>query len=242
MKIGLCGYTGKMGKAVIKKLALYQNVTLVRDHDREENLELLCQISDVVIDFSAPELTSRLITTAAETNTPLVSGTTGLSEETHQAMKKASKFIPIFWSPNMSLAIHLLKSYAKHAVQALDNVDIEILDIHHRYKKDAPSGTALMLAQAVAKKPSDIVMRRDSAHAERKSGEVGIASIRGGSTTGRHEVMLFTDDEMITLSHQSFNRGVYAEGAIKAALWLIKQKPGLYSMDDLITLSPTLRS
>ena len=193
---------------------------------------------DCIIDFSAgPALCAAL--PHLNENTPIVSGTTGLSEAEEEAVQDASKRVPIFRAGNFSVGIAVLSSLARQAAKALGpDWDIEVLEMHHRHKVDAPSGTALMLGEAVAK-GREVPLSDVAAHdrsGQRKEGDIGFAVLRGGGVYGLHEVRLASESEMITLGHQALNRDVFAHGALAAAEWMIAKEPGLYSMDDLIAL------
>lgn len=193
---------------------------------------------DCIVDFSAgPALMAAL--PHLNEKTPLVSGTTGLSKSEDKAVQEASQRVPIFRSGNFSVGIAVLSSLARQAAQTLGpDWDIEILEMHHRHKVDAPSGTALMLGDAVAQ-GRKVSLSDVSAHdrsGKRKEGDIGFSVLRGGGVYGLHEVRLVSESEMITLGHQALNRDVFAHGALAAADWMIGKSPGLYSMDDLISL------
>ncbi len=243
MKIGITGYTGKMGTAITKAISKYPDLQISSALVREANesnpifttsINELCENSEIIIDFASPEVTTKIIAAALMKKIPVVCGTTGLSDAQFSLITQASTQIPIFYSPNMSLGIALLKGYLKHAAQALPDFDIEIVETHHRNKKDIPSGTALMLASAMTDDKDNIVVRSRGNQNKRRNHEIGIASVRGGHIFSDHEIMFLSENEAIKFSHQAMSNNVYAHGTIKAAIWLKSQKPGLYSMDNLI--------
>jgi 4-hydroxy-tetrahydrodipicolinate reductase len=170
----------------------------------------------------------------------IVLGTTGLSDEERATVHQATSQIPIVWAANMSLGVNLLLELVKRAAEVLDtSYDIEIVEAHHRLKKDAPSGTALMLAEAAAagRKVSlkDVACYgREGSVGERPKGEIGIHAIRGGAIIGEHTVSLIADEECVEISHKANSREAFATGALRAALWLAQRKPGLYTMRDVL--------
>ncbi len=197
-----------------------------------------CPKADVVIDFSTWKPGADLLTYAVNNKVPAVICTTGLSEEQLAAIDEAAKVIPIFRSGNMSLGIALLRALAKKAASVLgETFDIEIVEAHHNRKVDAPSGTALMLLDAVKQGCEDERTANFGRHGrdcKRQKSEIGVHALRGGTVTGEHEVCFFGTGERIKISHSAENRGVFASGALKAALFLSEQKPGMYTMDDVV--------
>lgn len=193
---------------------------------------------DVIIDFSNPRALSALLAYGKNNKTALVLCTTGLSEAQLEEIKEASEKIPIFFSRNMSLGINVLIKLVKEAARALkDNFDIEIIEQHHNRKVDAPSGTAFMLAEKIADEVGHGVKYLYDRHSQRKprdKNEIGIHSIRGGNIVGDHEVIFAGDNEVITLSHHAQSREIFADGAIKAARFLLNKPPGLYDMNDML--------
>lgn len=240
-----------MGQAVIKA---------ARDEDREFRIcagidinsstgqayddfpvyNSLCDFTgeaDVIIDFSDHTSIEGILKFAVKENIPVVVATTGHTDEEISTINSASDKIAIFRSGNMSLGVNLLASLVKKAAAALSGFDIEIIEYHHNKKLDAPSGTALMLAEA-AKEPFDdrleyVYCRRDR-HATRPENEIGIHSVRGGTIVGRHDVIFAGKDETVTLSHSAGSRDIFAHGALKAAAFIAGKKPGLYNMDNLV--------
>ncbi len=197
-----------------------------------------CPSVDVIVDFSTWKPGADVLTYAVKHRIPAVIATTGLSEEQLAAIDEAAKVIPIFRSGNMSLGIALLRALAKKAASVLgDTFDIEIVEAHHNRKADAPSGTALMLLDAVkagCESEREAVFGRHGRDCKRRKQEIGVHALRGGTVTGEHEVLFFGTSERLKISHSAENRSVFAAGALKAAEFLVAQKPGMYSMDDVV--------
>ena len=197
-----------------------------------------CPEVDVIVDFSTWKPGADLLTFAVKHRIPAVIATTGLSEEQLAAIDEAAKVIPIFRSGNMSLGIALLRALAKKAAAVLGaSFDIEIVEAHHNRKADAPSGTALMLLDAVkegCESEREAVYGRHGRDCKRKKQEIGVHALRGGTVTGEHEVLFLGTSERVKISHSAENRSVFASGALRAAEFLAGQKPGLYSMDDVV--------
>ena len=197
-----------------------------------------CPPVDVIVDFSTWKPGADLLTYALKHRIPAVIATTGLSEEQLAAIDDAAKVIPIFRSGNMSLGIALLRALAKKAAAVLgENFDIEIVEAHHNRKADAPSGTALMLLDAVkagCESEREAVFGRHGRDCKRQPKEIGVHALRGGTVTGEHEVCFFGTSERVKISHSAENRSVFAAGALKAAAFLVGQQPGMYSMDDVV--------
>jgi 4-hydroxy-tetrahydrodipicolinate reductase len=194
--------------------------------------------ADVIIDFSHPSLLAPLLAYGEQTGTPLVLCTTGYDPDQVAALEKTSQKIPVFYSRNMSLGINLLLELAKKAAQVLgSDFDIEIIEKHHNQKIDAPSGTALMIADSISKEAAqemNYVYDRHSQRKKRSKEEIGIHSIRGGTIVGEHEVIFAGPHEVITISHSAQSKEVFAQGAIKAAVFLARKPKGLYNMADLL--------
>ena len=198
---------------------------------------------DVAIDFSAPESTAAHAALAAAAGKALVIGTTGLAADQHASVSRASGSIPIVMAPNMSLGINLLLALARQAATSLrgKGYDVEIIERHHRLKKDAPSGTALGLGKAVAA-GLDIDLDEASRHGregvpgERTADEIGFHAVRAGDFVGDHTVLFATDGESVELSHRATSRDTFATGALRAAAWVCGREPGLYSMRDVLGL------
>ena len=199
--------------------------------------------ADGVIDFSAPAATVGMAALAAQARVAHVIGTTGLSADDLTSLAAAARHAPIVRSGNMSLGVNLLARLVRDAARALgQEFDIEIVEMHHRMKVDAPSGTALLLGEAAAE-GRGISLRehsergRDGMTGARKAGAIGFASLRGGTVIGDHSVIFAGDGERIVLSHHAEDRALFARGALKAALWARGRKPGLYSMADVLGLA-----
>ncbi len=198
--------------------------------------------SDVVIDFTPPGNTAAHAVFAAETGTALVVGTTGLSDFDETALDKAAEAVVIVQAGNYSLGVNLLKSLTKQVAQKLGvDWDIEIVEMHHKHKVDAPSGTAIMLGESAAEgrgsRLADLRADvRDGITDEREEGSIGFAALRGGSVIGEHDVIFASPSERITLSHKAENRTLFADGAVRAALWTAGKQPGRYSMMDVLEI------
>lgn len=194
---------------------------------------------DIVIDFSVPKATEDILAFCLKAKIPAVICTTALSDDLISRISDASREIPIFRSGNMSLGVNLMCVLLKQARQTLgDAFDIEIIETHHNRKKDAPSGTALMLADAIAKADGvshSYVFGRSEKDRRREPGEIGFHSIRGGTIVGEHEVRFLGEDEEIAIRHEAYSRLVFANGAIRAAEFLLTKQNGLYTMEDLVT-------
>ena len=242
LKIGIYGSSGRMGKMIQECLKEYENVKVTALFDKNSsNLEDFFKSSDVVIDFSMPEGTKALLEFAKKNPKPLCIGTTGLSKDELNLMKEISKNMPILYATNMSLGVAVLNKLAFLASKALSEFDAEILEMHHRYKKDAPSGTALTLAENVAiARNLDLdkvrVSGRNGIIGQRSKDEIAVMSLRGGDIVGRHTAGFYGNGEFIELNHTATSRATFANGAIKAAIWLSSQKNGLYDINDCLGL------
>ncbi len=253
INVGIHGSTGRVGELLIKNLkgddvakaatlhAIEQfNFPVDKDALVTNDTRTLLENSDVVIDFTLPAGTEKLLETAlAGYPTPLVIGTTGLSEHQRNLMEDAAQYMPILYATNMSLGVAILNKLASLASEALADFDAEIVEMHHRHKKDAPSGTALTLAEHVAAaRGLDLnkvrVSGRDGNIGERTKDEIAVMALRGGDIVGRHTVGFYNDGEFIELNHTATSRDTFAKGAIKAAKWLVKQPNGLYSINDCL--------
>lgn len=193
---------------------------------------------DVIIDFSHPSALDNLLSYCKMNGVPAVLATTGYSDEERAKITSASEEIPVFFTFNMSLGINLLVELARKAAQVLGNdFDIEILEKHHNQKKDAPSGTAIMIAEAINEELGNskhYVYDRHSVRKPRDKAEIGMSAIRGGTIVGEHDIIFAGHDEVITLSHSAQSREVFASGAVNAAVYLCGKPAGLYAMSDLI--------
>jgi len=198
--------------------------------------------ADVMIDFSLPAGTLACLPRCVERKVPMVIGTTGFDASQLAAIDRASKAVPIVFAPNMSVGVNLLFSLVGEVAKALgDDYDVEIVEMHHRFKKDAPSGTALKLAEKIAEAtgraiPDDAVFGREGKVGERTSKEIGIHAVRGGDVVGEHTVSFTTAGERVELVHKASSRETFARGALRAARFVLKRKAGLYSMLDVLGL------
>ena len=242
MKVLVYGACGTMGKVLKEHLAsLSIEFVLVDPYSCEEQVYTSLEEApkvDVLIDFSHPSQTETIINYGLNNALPLVIGTTGHQEVDHQKFEDASRRIPIFKSANLSFGIHLLHKILKQYTALLEeNYDIEIVETHHRNKVDAPSGTAYLLAQSIqsgAKTKKELVLNRSDVLSPRKNNQIGMSAIRGGNIIGEHTVSFYGDSDVIEFSHRAQSKKLFTEGAIKAAAYIIKQSPGLYTMNDLI--------
>jgi 4-hydroxy-tetrahydrodipicolinate reductase len=237
---GISGARGRMGRAVSAVLDAREDVVVSARFDRGESPDL--SLCDVIIDFSTPEASVELAQACAARGGPaLVIGSTGLTEAQDAEVLKAAEKIAIVRSGNFSLGVNILIGLVEHAAQRLDarDWDIEISEAHHRRKVDAPSGTALMLGDAVANgRAEDLEDIRaapwDGITGPRQTGKVGFSSTRAGGIIGEHTVLFASDDEVLTLSHSAIDRSLFAKGAVAAAAWVRSRKPGLYDMQDVL--------
>jgi len=249
IQIGLSGCNGRMGQVVTRMAASSQklrvsvgidvNSVKLSDYPVFASVNELTETPDVLVDFSNPASLPGLLSYGLAHRVPLVLCTTGLSEEQVNAVKEASASLPIFRSGNMSLGINLVMELLQKAGQVLsDGYDVEIIERHHNQKIDAPSGTALMLADAVSSVlPYDPVYTYDrhSVRQKRDPKEIGIHSVRGGTIVGEHEVIFAGPDEVIEIKHTAYSREVFAAGALNAAEFMAGvAKPGLYTMADVV--------
>lgn len=198
--------------------------------------------SDVAIDFTTPEATATHAALAAEFGRPIVIGTTGLTGEQEKAIRGAAERVPVVWAANTSLGINLLFGLVEQVASRLGpDWDIEIMEMHHKGKVDAPSGTALALGRVAASARGvgldEVAQRgRDGITGARKPGAIGFAALRGGDNIGEHHVIFAGIGESLTLTHRATNRAIYAKGAVRAACWLVGRPPGLYGMKEVLGL------
>jgi 4-hydroxy-tetrahydrodipicolinate reductase len=266
IRIGVIGCGGRMGRLLLRTVLddpscrLSGGVEQSRGPDLGQDLgrlaglepiglkaigdaRMLVEESDAVIEFTTPEATVHHAGLAAAAGRAHVIGTTGLSETQKAAIRRASERAPIVLAANMSLGVTLLSALVEDVARSLDaDWDIEILEMHHRQKVDAPSGTALALGEAAARGRGASLERlavraRDGITGARKPGEIGFAALRGGDVVGEHRVLFAGLGERIELAHVATDRAIFARGAVKAALWGKDKKPGLYSMADVLGLS-----
>ncbi|MBQ9862004.1 MAG: 4-hydroxy-tetrahydrodipicolinate reductase [Clostridia bacterium] len=249
-RIILSGCNGKMGKTIAQCAAARTDCEIVAGFDINTEASTYpvfadpaaCSVeADVIVDFSHPAMLDGVLAYAKAHKLPIVIATTGLSDNQLKAIQEASREIAVFSSANMSLGISLLAELAKKAASVLGtSFDVEIIEKHHNQKIDAPSGTALMLGDAVKEglpySPT-YVFDRHAVRQKREPHEIGFSSIRGGTIVGEHDVLFAGHDECITLSHSATSKSVFAVGAINAALFLIGKSAGYYTMKELVAES-----
>lgn len=247
MKILLNGYYGQMGTQV-RAIAEggYRNAEIALGVDAripnesESVYESFAHIpcpkdADCIVDFSHPAATGEMLEFAKKNRLPVVLATTGHTDDEIKEIKAAGEIIPIFYSGNMSLGVALLIELAKKAAEAMPEADIEIVETHHTRKIDAPSGTALMLANAIREvRPEAYTNVGRSGHGKRDKDEIGIHSIRMGNIVGIHEVKVCTQSQTITLKHEAHTRALFAEGAIAAAEFIVQRDAGIYDMKSIV--------
>lgn len=266
MKIGVVGCAGRMGRMLVAEIlankgcelaggtemvgspAIGQDVAVLAGKP-ESGLQVgddagaLMAVADLVVDFTVPDATAAHARQAAEHVAAMVIGTTGLSAEQQALIHALARKAPVVQAANMSVGINLLLGLTEQVAKSLgDDFDIEILEMHHRHKIDAPSGTALALGDAAAKGRqvdlAAVAQRvRDGYTGERKPGDIGFATLRGGDVAGEHSVIFAGEAEQIVLSHKATSRAIFVRGAIRAALWTEGRPPGLYSMRDVLGLT-----
>ena len=238
MKIAILGAAGRMGRKIFElaegsELEVVSRVDIADGFDREWSAE-----AEGVIDFSFHTAVAPAVEKAASQGLPYVIGTTGLTAEEQARVDAAAKRIPIVQSGNYSLGVNLMLELVRKAATVLGpEYDVEITEMHHRHKKDAPSGTALMLAKAAAAgrgRPDDFIFGRHGDIGERPSGEIAVHALRGGSVVGDHTVMFAGDLERVELTHKAQDRAAFAAGALKAIAWAKGRAPGIYTMRNVL--------
>ena len=241
-RIGIIGSEGRMGQAIAQVLALGEH-ECAGGVDKGQSPAQLAQECDALVDFSAPIALAENLSAAQAAGIPMLIGTTGLGEREHGAIDTAARSIPILQTGNTSLGVTLLAHLVHEAAARLGpDWDIEVLEMHHRMKVDAPSGTALLLGEAAADArgitlTDNSESGRDGHTGQRAEGAIGFAALRGGTVAGEHSVIFAGEQERITLSHSAENRMIFARGAVKGAAWLIGKAPGRYSMKDVLGLA-----
>lgn len=262
IKIAITGANGRMGRMVMqealkspKRFQLVAAVVRKGSHNQgndisdtldtqvtgikfEDHPEIAFSKADVVIDFTEPSASLLFLAAAQQARKPILIGTTGFSNSQKNLIINASAKIPVLLAPNTSPGITVMQKLLEETAKALAvDYDVEIIDIHHNAKKDAPSGTALSLADSIAKSGNYFIANDYHRDGQRTKGAIGISSLRAGAYIGEHDVLFAGKKECFKLSHQSFDRSLFAEGALKGAEWLKKQTEGLYSMRDVLGLS-----
>jgi 4-hydroxy-tetrahydrodipicolinate reductase len=252
IKVGVFGASGRVGKLLLENLKETSQMSLSSVYVRNSldfaidpsvlvtsDMKSFLQASDVIIDFSLPDACEELLEASIESPKPLVIGTTGLNTHQLNLLKDASEIMPVLYATNMSLGVALLNKLVAQASAALEGFDIEIVEMHHKHKKDAPSGTALTLGESAASaRGLDLdkvrVSGRDGNIGERTQDEISVMALRGGDIVGRHTVGFYNDGEFIELNHTATSRSTFSKGAIRAAKWLVSQEKGLYSISDCL--------
>lgn len=241
IKIGIHGASGRMGTAVIQAVSKNNNFTLAATFASSNEIAQLgdfCFACDVIIDFSTPFALAKLLENAISCNKNILIGTTGLSSDHFTLLEQAASSIAVLHAPNTSIGANLLIEMAGRLGKILANYDAEIVDLHHRHKKDAPSGTALAIGKTIATARSckfdDVAVLDRMKKGARQDDEIGFSSLRAGGVWGEHEVLFASDSEVITIGARALSRSVFADGALLAAKWLFGKKPGLYSMQDVL--------
>ena len=247
-RIILSGCCGKMGSVVSKIVSETEGLVIAAGIDvnkSETGYPVYSSFADfegkadVIIDFSHPDCLSDLLDYAVKSKTPAVIATTGHNNAQIEKINAASEKIPVFYSANMSLGVNLLIELVKKSAAVLGkSFDIEIIEKHHNQKIDAPSGTALMIAEAASSSlpfNADYVYDRHSQRKKRGKNEIGIHALRGGTIVGEHEIIFAGQDEIISISHSAMSKDIFAVGAVNAALFLMRKGQGLYNMQDLVT-------
>ena len=254
VKVGVFGASGRVGKLILEDLKDTPNISLSSVYVRNNlnfsidpsvlvtsDIKSFLKACDVVIDFSLPDASQNLVENAIKTPTPLVIGTTGLNAHQLNLLKQASEVMPILYATNMSLGVALLNKLVKQAAAALEGFDIEIVEMHHKHKKDAPSGTALTLGEsACAGRGLDLdkvrISGRNGNIGERSKDEIAVMALRGGDIVGKHTVGFYNDGEFLELNHTATSRNTFSKGAIRAGIWLANKEAGLYSISDCLEL------
>ena len=245
MRVIVNGITGKMGQ-IIRNLAQqgFEGSSFVcgvspdvevEQGNLHKSFATCTEEADVVVDFSFHSGVKELLDFCTQKNLPVVIATTGHTADEKLLIEEAAKRIPVFYSANMSVGVAVLADLAKKAASAFPDANIEIIETHHNRKVDVPSGTALMLADAIHQaRPQSINNIGRHENGKRTKEEIGIHSLRIGNVVGIHEILISTGNETITLKHEAHSRALFGEGAMRAAAFLIGKKPGLYTMKDMI--------
>lgn len=245
LKIIINGYSGSMGKVLTKCANEDSELEIVCGASKDDldvpfktyqKMSDVEESADVIIDFSHHSTIDDTLSYAIKTKTPIVIATTGFNEEELEKIKKASNIIPIFHSSNMSLGVNVLIKLVKEAAKALNGFDIEIIEKHHNKKLDAPSGTAVMIANGVKEvlPDSEYIYGRHGRSDKRSSNEIGIHAIRGGTIVGEHTTIFAGHDEVVEIKHSAQSKDIFAKGAIAAAKFLVKQEAGYYNMNNML--------
>jgi 4-hydroxy-tetrahydrodipicolinate reductase len=241
-KVVIAGYKGRMGTMLLSCAAALPEITVVGKVDQGDSIEAVLGGADVVIDFSAHTATESILAACAAKGKAIVIGTTGHSEEERARIRSSEKQIPIVWSSNYSTGVNTLFWLTRKAAEILGpNYDLEVIETHHRLKRDAPSGTARSLAEILAKVRGVQLAEaarngRSGITGERTSAEIGIHAVRGGDVVGDHTVLFAAVGERVELTHKASSRETFANGALRAAQWIVGRPPGIYDMEDVLGL------
>ncbi|MEN8694039.1 MAG: 4-hydroxy-tetrahydrodipicolinate reductase [Akkermansiaceae bacterium] len=243
MKLTVTGRNGRMGQQVLAAIEAEENATAHSTHDVGEDLAAALSGTEAVIDFTLPALTDELLEKALSSNTALIIGTTGHNDKQRAAIAEAAKTIPIVYASNYSTGVNLLFHLTRKAAAILGNdaFDIEVTEMHHRHKVDAPSGTARTLLDILNEEThtsyaDNVTHGRVGEPGPRPNKEIGMHTLRGGDVVGDHTVMFAAEGERFELTHKASSRMTFASGAVRAALWLKDQPAGLYDMQDVLGL------
>ncbi len=241
-RIGILGASGRMGQAIAAMLHDSPDARLGGCVDRGEDPAALAAVCDVLVDFSSPEALAAHLDAAVGAGRPILIGTTGLGEEHHRAIDRAAREVAVLQAANTSLGVTLLAHLVRATAARLgEDWDVEIVEMHHRHKVDAPSGTALLLGAAAADGRGVSLEQagergRDGVTGPRRSGAIGFAALRGGTVAGDHRVIFAGEGERLELGHRAESRDIFARGAIRAAVWLAGRPAGRYAMTDMLGL------
>lgn len=241
-RIGIIGGGGRMGRAIAEAIDEADGAGQAGAAGRSDDAAALAARADVLVDFSAPAALGANLAAARAAGTPILVGTTGLDEPAERLLDEAAAEVAVLRAANTSLGVNLLAHLVTEAARRLGpDWDIEIVETHHRHKRDAPSGTALLLGEAAAAgrggRLVDLAERGRDGMAERAPGAIGLAALRGGSVAGDHLVLFAGEGERLELGHRAESRAIFARGAVKAALWLAGRPAGRYAMADVLGLS-----
>ena len=245
LRVIISGYSGSMGKVLTKCANEDSELEIVCGSSKDDldvpfktyhKMSEVEELADVIIDFSHHSTIEDTLSYAIKTKTPIVIATTGFKDEELTKIKKASNIIPIFHSSNMSLGVNVLVKLVKEAAKSLNGFDIEIIEKHHNKKLDAPSGTAVMIANGVKEvlPDSEYIYGRHGRSDKRSSNEIGIHAIRGGTIVGEHTTIFAGHDEVVEIKHSAQSKDIFAKGAIAAAKFLVKQEAGYYNMNNML--------
>ena len=241
-RVAINGSKGKMGQTLVEAVNLNTNASLGAALDKGDNLNDSLQDFDVLIDFSRPEASLNAISICKNSGKAMVIGTTGFSDEELEVINQAATQIPIVFAPNMSVGVNLTLKLLETSAKVIGHdSSIEIIETHHRYKVDSPSGTALKMGEVVANAlgrdlANCAVYGREGIEEPRDLNTIGFSSIRGGDVVGEHTVVFFMEGERVEITHKASSRMIYANGAVRAANWLHNKPNGLYSMQDVLEL------